>query len=129
MVKSTGRRRIPNDKIINALLIENTVAKSANRAHVSTKLVYDRLHDPQFKAELKKAQRQVVEHSVRKLEQASVRATDTLIQIMTDPSTNDQLKVQCANSILSKAFNAYEMTELVDRLEALESQLKVIDHA
>lgn len=119
-----ARPRIPNQKIIEALLTEKSIIATAKKAGVSVHTVYNRLDDPQFKKELRRRQTELVDASMRSLQKASTIASETLVNIMTDPDSSNYEKMQCANSILSKAFSAYEMTELVARLEELENNFR-----
>lgn len=119
-----GRKRIPNTRIISALLTTNSVKDAAKSARCSQTVIFERLKDDQFQKEMHAAQADLMHESLGKLSQLSTQAVQTLADIMNDPDATDTSKISTAKIILDKSIVGYEDTQIVDQIRELKTLLK-----
>lgn len=119
-----GRKRIPNTRIISALLTTNSVKDAAKSARCSQTVIFERLKDDQFQKEMHAAQADLMHESLGKLSQLSTQAVQTLADIMNDPDATDTSKISTAKIILDKSIIGYEDTQIVDQIRELKTLLK-----
>lgn len=122
-----GRKRIPNERIIAALLTTNSVKDAAKSARCSQTVIFERLKDDQFQKEMHAAQADLMHESLGKLSQLSVNAVQTLADIMNDPSATDTSKINIAKIILDKAITGYEDTQILDQIRELKESIAKLD--
>lgn len=118
-----GRKRIPNARIISALLTTNSVKEAAQSARCSQTAIFDRLKDDQFQKEMHAAQADLMHESLGMLSQLSTQAVQTLADIMNDPDATDTSKISTAKIILDKSIVGYEDTQIVDQIRELKTLL------
>jgi len=92
----TGRQQ----RAINALLSEPTINKAAQTAKVSKATIYRWLADAQFSRALKEARGRALESTLTGLQGASVKAVETLHDVMTDEKVFAAVRVTAARTIL-----------------------------
>lgn len=75
---------------------------------------------PAFKAALDAERRRLLAAATDGLRQAGVEAVSSLRAILADPETPNAVKVQAAGCILGHLFRAVEISDVVERIDALE---------
>ena len=104
-----------------ALACGATVEVAAQRANVSTATVYRRLQDNSFYQQLQEMKADMVHRTSATLTAAAGEAVKTLLALQKDnvpPAT----RLGAARSILELGMKLREVSEIEERLAALESQ-------
>lgn len=107
------------EKIIVALLSSSTIKDAAKKAKVSERTIHRALEDAAFTTEYRAARRSVYEASLGQIHSSVGDAIKTLSNALT--FDNDSVKVRAAQIILDYSAKVFEQTEIVERIEALES--------
>ncbi|MFC1992220.1 hypothetical protein ACFLV3_00220 [Chloroflexota bacterium] len=110
------------EDIISALLIQPTMEKAANAAHVSISTVRRYMQLPEFRARYLEARRQVLESAMSSLQQVTNLAVNTLVRNLA--CGNPSVEVRAAMGIFDQSLKAMELFDLENRLNILEKTLK-----
>ena len=108
---------------IASLLQHGTVTAAAKDADVPERTFYNWLALPEFTAELKRRQSELVDGAYRRLQASITAAVDVLTAIMADTSIAPGIRLRAADSVLSNALRWAEHTDLAQRLDALEAAI------
>lgn len=119
-----SKRTQSNEVLIAALLQNPTVSAAAKSCGTTSKTLYIKLRDSDFKAAYDAARRDVVRTAVCYMQSVTGEAIATLRDIMLDPDSAQQVKINAADAILR---NAHKFTESLDVLEQL-AELKEAIH-
>lgn len=111
------------EKLLIALLENNTIVKASEQAGITTPTAYKYLDDPVFKKEYRKLKREVFEQATSKIVESVDEAVEVLREVMKDDEEVGATRVQAARTIIANAFKSYEMQEVEERLERIESLL------
>lgn len=106
---------VSNEKIIAALMNSSTLAQAAQAAGVSSRGLYDRMTDQQFRAEYQAAKAAVLREAVNNLNSRIGAAISTIAGIMEDTEANPAIRLQAAQTILNTAA---KFTERLDKADA-----------
>lgn len=109
-------------KGIEALLTTDTIDQAAKNTGVTRNTMYRWLKEDFFLKELNQAKRQVVQHSILKLQKASQYAVKTLLEICRDKNATDSARVSAAREILNNTLKAIELEDIEERIKALENR-------
>lgn len=103
-----------------ALLNAPTVRKAAASAGVPERTLYHWLKQPAFADEYRAARREATRAAVAKLQQASGKAADRLVHLLTHGTPAVQLGA--ARAIFEFSIRAVELEDLEARLKVLEER-------
>jgi hypothetical protein len=109
--------------ILLAVACGATAEVAANKAGVSTATVHRRLKKPEFKAQLQKMRADMVERTIGMLTAAAGEAVKTLLSLQKE-TVQAAVRLGAAKAILEIGMRLREVSELEDRIAALEEQLK-----
>jgi hypothetical protein len=109
---------------IEALLSEPTQEKAAEKAKVSRATLARWLAEPVFRQALKEARNQLLENILTALQAASVKAVQTLGEVMDDTTAQPSARVSAAKAVLDNLLRSREQLELEERLKTLEELLQ-----
>jgi hypothetical protein len=112
-----------NDFVL-ALMSTGTLDEAAAAVGISTATAYRWYRMDIVKAELKRLQDEVTGHSLAQLKLGISEAVTVLRNVMTDSETPPSARVSAAKTMLDGAFRAVETTDVLERLEALETQVE-----
>lgn len=112
--------RCKDEQLIAALLAHTTVRDACKALGIGETQAYARLRDPAFKAKYERARRELLEQSTSALQGRISAAIDTMGDIMADPETPAQTRLNAATAIIGNALKLNEQTDVLTRLEALE---------
>lgn len=101
-----------------ALLSTNTVKEAAKECNLSHETLYRYLREPEFVKTYRNQRRTLVEAVIGRLQQASDQATHTLRRNLS--CGNPAVEIRSAAIILDHAIKGVELTDILERLEALE---------
>ena len=129
MKDSRGKLSRKHEQAIAALLNERTIVKAAERVGVGEVTLWRWLQQNDFKAEYRKARREVVGVAVGRLQQASCEAVQTLCDVMADSNAPASSRVSAARNVLELAMKAVELEDLEERISVLErtAQNRVVE--
>lgn len=105
---------------IAALLSCRTIKAAAERCAVDEATLRAWLRLPEFLAEYRAARRAVVEGAIARLQRATSKAVATLERNLKCGRPGDEIR--SALGILQHATHAVEVTDLQERIEALEAR-------
>jgi hypothetical protein len=106
---------------IAALLTQSTAEGAAKKAKVAYRTLKRWLSDATFTAAYRLERRRLVEHSVARMQQATVYAVTELLVLLKDGS--EATRLAAAKTLLEHSRDAVEVAEVMQRLEALEARL------
>lgn len=112
-------------RAIEALLKEPTTAAAAKDAKISETTLWRWLQEPLFSAAYRTARGRLLEGTLTALQAASVRAVETLRNVLDDATAKPGEKISAARSILEYALKGREVLETEERLAYLEKMLEV----
>lgn len=114
----SGRRPHREDAALAALLSAPTIAAAATAAGISESTILRWLAEPSFKERYRAARRDVVEHAVSGLQQATSEAVAALRQNLGCGVPASE--IAAAKAIIDFSLKAVELTDLMERVERLE---------
>lgn len=115
-----AKRKIPDEKLIEALLKSANMTEAARAAGVGKTVLFERRRDPAFMAKLRGAQAESLEGTTRFLQTSTAAAAETLVEIATQSGRPAQARIAAARAILDAATRFTEVVDYGARLEALE---------
>lgn len=110
------------EKAIAALLSEVTFAAAATKLGISERTLYTWLNEPAFKEAYRVACRASVQQVIVQLQNASNNALSVLLEIMNDKKEKASTRLTAAKTLLERGIKAFELEDLAQRVEVLESQ-------
>ncbi|MEN6336812.1 MAG: transposase family protein [Phycisphaerales bacterium] len=108
---------------IIGLLSGQSVANIAKQHHLAERTLRRWLADPDFQRRLKAGKREARGRAMRLLNTVTIQAVTTLIELMTNKTSSDGIKLKAALGILTHAFKD-EVADLADLHERLETLLE-----
>lgn len=105
---------VSNEEIIAALMNSSTLAQAAQAAGLSSRALYDRMTDQQFRAEYQAARAAVLREAVTNLNNRIGAAVNTIAGIMEDTEANPAIRLQAAQTILNTAAKFSERLDKAD---------------
>lgn len=110
-------------KALVALLTQPTKEKAAAAAGITSKTLRGYLDDPEFQTEYRKVFTELVEDATRKVQQTLDPAVAVLREIMEDRDETGQVRVTAARSVLEYGLKMTETTDILARLNELETAM------
>lgn len=108
------------EKAVHALLAAKTMDEAAQVAGCDPKTLWRWRKEPEFRAALDAARRELFSAAADKLRLGAGEAVAALRRVLADPETAPAVVVQSAAVILSHCFRAVELADISERLDALE---------
>ncbi|MFH1624557.1 MAG: hypothetical protein ABID54_05300 [Pseudomonadota bacterium] len=108
------------EQAVVALLEHPTVREAAQAVGIGEATLFRWLQVPEFQDAYREGKRQIVNHAISRLQQATVEAVETLREIMRDKEKPPSPRVTAAKAVLEISVKAIEMESLEARLEELE---------
>ena len=109
------------DRALEALMASPSMRVASERSGIPVRTLWRMVKDPEFKAALREAQREVWGELGRQLLQNGQPAVEALVAIMGDPAAKDAARVSAASKLLDLIFRVIVDTDIMERLEALEA--------
>ncbi len=99
-----GKTKVMSDEVIIASILQHgTIKEAAAAVGISPRTVYERMKDPDFRAEYMEAKTDIIRKSVIAINEKISAAIDTVAEIMTDPDVNPATRLQAAQTILKNS--------------------------
>lgn len=105
-----------------AFLKNGNISKSCKIANITEKTAHKYLKNG-LAEEINKVRKRQIEKTFQKLEYASLKATDTIIDILEDEKCPKSVKLNASKSVLDYALKIREQTEIIERLEGIEKRI------
>ena len=112
---------------LKAMLEESTIKKAAEKAGISRDTAYKYLKNENFQAELNKRRSECVTDTVRFLQSKLSLCSETLVNIVENPETGAQIKINAINAIFANCKALLETTEILQKMAELEAEQKNIN--
>ena len=107
---------------IFAMLETGNISKSAKIANITETTAFKYLKNG-LSEEINRIRKKYIEESFKKLEYASVKATDTIIDLLNDKSCANSIKLNACKTILDYSLKIREQTEIIERLNNIEKRV------
>lgn len=112
------------ETFLASLLSHSTIKAACEESGISETTGWRYLNDEKFKERYRKAQRQVVEHTIVRLRTDAGDAAKALREIVDDVTAPSSARVAAARTILEVTFKSVELYDVEGRMDALEANLK-----
>ena len=113
-----------DEKLMVALLNCPSVRAAAEETGIAERTIYKRLKRPDFRERFDAYRRQIITNACMALESRMSDAIECLADMMNDGGLSPGIRLRAARSIIEYGLRAYEMTDILPRLEALEEAEK-----
>lgn len=107
---------------IFAMLETGNISKSAKKANITETTAFKYLKNG-LSEEINKVRKQYIEESLKRLEYASIKATDTIINILENANTPSSVKLNASKAILDYSLKVREQTEIIEKLNNIEKRI------
>lgn len=109
---------------LKAMLEESTITKAAEKAGITRYTAYKYLKNTNFQKELTKRREECINDTVRYLQGKLALCNETLVSIVENPNTSDQIKINAINAIYTNCKSMTETAEIITRLASIEEALE-----
>lgn len=116
-----GRNFYEDEKVINAFLCYYKPDEIQREAGIKRTKYYELKSDPEFMKVLQSRKAACVSAAVGRMQTALTRVADELLKIVEDPETKQQIKINAANVLMSQLKDWTTTSDILQRLEALET--------
>ena len=106
-----------------AMLETGNISKSAKIAQITETTAFKYLKDG-LKEKLEEIRKKYLEANFKKLEFASIKATEVVIDILEDKECPKSIKLNAGKTILDYGLKIREQTEIIDRLKNIEKRIE-----
>lgn len=121
--------KVPDEKIISALLSCSTNKQAAAACGITEKQLYNRMSTATLKTKLAEARARLLDGATAALQARMGEAVDTMTTVMQDPDTPAQTRLNAAEAVLRNSLKLSERGDILARLDALEEALGGDDRA
>ena len=111
-------------QFLQAMLEESTLSKAAERIGISRTTAHKYLKDEDFQKELNRRRGECINDTVRYLQGKLALCSETLVAIIENPDTSDQIKINAINAIYTNCKSMTETAEIITRLEQVEELIE-----
>ena len=119
--------KVPDERIIAALLEGCTNAAAAQAVGLSLTQLYARMRAAGFKEKLREARAQFLDSAVTALQSKMSAAVGVTAEIMTDCEAPAQVRLNAAEMIMRNSLRLSERLDISGRLDALEETLEGLE--
>ena len=113
--------KVSDEAIVAALLSTATNREAALSVRLTEAQLYSRMKRPELREKLAEAKTKALELATAAAQGRTVEAVDTIAGVMRDSSVSAQTRLNAADALLRNAARLTEITDVLERLEALES--------
>ena len=112
------------ENFLNAILETGNVTEASKLANISRNTAYTYLKNVTFKRIYRERRNKMLKETTTRLQNASIRAVEVLLEIMNDNTVSPYARQQSAQTVLSMAYKAVETTDIVEQVEELEAKFE-----
>ena len=114
---------------LKSMLEESTISKAAEKTGITRKTAYNYLKNKDFKRELNRKRGELVNDAVRYLQGKLSLCNETLVSMIENPDTSNQIKINAINAIYTNCKSMTETAEIITRLEQVEEIIESRENA
>lgn len=118
-----SRATLKQDRAIEALLSCRTVPEAAKMAGVHLRHMFRLLASQDFRRRYEEARERAFNHTIQRLQSHLWVATETLIEVASDPNAPLGPRVSAARGILEIGLRCWETQQIVQRIQQLEERI------
>ena len=115
------RRYDLDEKVINAFLTKYRVVDIMKEAGIGKNTVYKLRNDPAFQKVIRERKDAILKSAVNKMQGYLVKDVEILQEIIEDPETSAQVKINGIRVLMEQLRDWSMRTDIITRLEALEN--------
>ena len=115
------RRYDLDEKVINAFLTNYRVVDIMKEAGIGKNTVYKLRNDPAFQKVIRERKDAILKSAVNKMQGYLVKDVEILQEIIEDPETSAQVKINGIRVLMEQLRDWSMRTDIITRLEALEN--------
>ncbi len=116
------------EQALAALLTSNTIREAAEKCGLSERTLNEYVRtDQEFKKAYLEGKRDLVRAATHKMQESFLMAVETLKDIAADKNNTAGVRIQAASNILKYGIKLQEITDISDRLDAIEERLAKYD--
>lgn len=115
------RRYDLDEKVINAFLTNYRVVDIMKEAGIGKNTVYKLRNDPAFQKVIRERKDAILKSAVNKMQGYLVKDVEILQEIIEDPETSPQTKINGIRVLMEQLRDWSMRTDIITRLEALEN--------
>lgn len=108
-------------RLVSILIASPTIKQAAKTAGISERRIYQRLQEPEFSRLYYKACSNSLRQATAELQKANTSAINALVNIAGDKKQPSAARVTACRTILEYSLRLTEITELQERISALEA--------
>ena len=101
--KTSNTKAVSDEEIIAAILQHGTIKEAAAAAGISTRAIYDRMENREFRSLYMKAKDDIFRQAVFSVNRKLSQAIDVIAEIMENPDNNPAIRLQAAQIIIKNA--------------------------
>lgn len=116
--------RITDEEIIAAMLTHSTNRKAAEAVRLSDRAFYNRIRKPSFQAKLAEEKARILESAANAARGHISDAVQVMAQVMADEENAPGVRIQAADGLIRNSLKLLEITDISQRLDALEARLE-----
>lgn len=117
-------KEVDTGQIMTRVLAGQTYTGIGKDLSISRKTVSSIVNEPEFQEELKTRRNEIIEQTVRYLQKKSTQAARVIVEVMNDPLTQPQTRLNAANAILSNSIIITDMQKEFESLQVTVEELK-----
>ncbi|MFU2222590.1 replication protein [Streptococcus pluranimalium] len=123
-MNNIGELNKRQENFLNAILETGNVTEASKLANISRNTAYTYLKNVTFKRIYRERRNEMLKETTTRLQNASIRAVEVLLEIMNDNAVSPYARQQSAQTVLSMAYKAVETTDIVEQVEELEAKFE-----
>lgn len=123
-MRQNRTNQVKLERAVAALIAHGTITRAAKAIKSSARNFARWMDQPEFQRLYRDAKRQLVHEATSRLTVNARRAADTLRKIFDDKKATPGARVSAAANTLRLTLESYELTELEQRIAALEEHSK-----
>lgn len=115
-----------DEKILAALLQTGSVTAAAAAVNCSRNTIYKKLDDRDFCEEYERRRREALDAATAALRNGLLSAAEAIRDVLDDPLTQPQTKLNAAQLLLQNAAKYTELCDVTKKIGEIELRLKTI---
>ncbi|WP_303973924.1 replication protein [Streptococcus merionis] len=119
---TTDKLTPKQEKFLLALMTSKTIDEATQKAGIARTTGYNYMKSLTFRRAYRKARTDIVQQTTALLQSASIEAVEVLREIMLDKSVSPYARQQSAQTVLTMAYKAHEVENVLEVVEELEAR-------
>lgn len=112
------------EKFIEAYLVDSNISRISKKMKISRPTIYSYLNNEEVKSELLRRKKEIIEETNSFLRNNLLKASEELVNIITEFTTSDSTRLQAINSLFNINQKLTETIDIEERIENIEAKIK-----